>query len=136
MSDATFQSLPEVDSDEARLERIEWLADKMDYAFTLPGLKWRVGWDSILGLVPGVGDTVTLIPAAYILQQGHAMGAPKRVLARMALNAGVDWATGLIPVVGDLLDLGFKANRRNARILRIWLEAEDRVTRRTGLDQA
>ena len=119
-------------SDAERLARIEWLADKMDTAFVVPGINWRVGWDSILGLVPGVGDTLTLLPSAYILQQAHAMGAPKRTLTRMALNSGVDWATGLVPLLGDLLDVGFKANRRNARLLRQWLEAENRVPQQTG----
>lgn len=139
MSDSAFDSFAALEnrrSDAERLDRIERIARTMDHAFTVPGTSIAVGWDSILGLVPGIGDTLTLLPQAYILQQAHAMGAPKRVLTRMALNSGVDWATGLIPIVGDLLDIGFKANRRNARILRQWLESTGRVAQRTGFGQA
>lgn len=131
-----FTTLDARQSDADRLARIERLADTMDHAFTVPGTSIKVGWDAILGLVPGIGDTLTLAPQAYILQQAHAMGAPKRILTRMALNSGVDWATGLIPLVGDLLDIGFKANRRNARILRQWLESTGRVPQETGFGQA
>lgn len=101
-----------------RLERLERLAHQMDSRFRLPGTDIRFGWDALLGLVPGLGDVATLGPAAYIWLEAHRMGAPAHVKARMALNTGIDWVVGSIPLVGDLLDVGLKANRRNVALLR------------------
>lgn len=102
----------------ARIARLERLAHQLDSRFRLPGTKIRFGWDSILGLVPGVGDVVTLAPAAWIWLEAHRMGAPTGLKTRMAINSGVDWIVGSIPVVGDLFDVGIKANRRNVALLR------------------
>ncbi len=106
----------------AELDRLDRLAERMDSAFRIPGTKITLGWDSILGFVPGVGDTLALGPAAYMLYSARRMGAPKRVLARMAVNSGIDWAIGLVPLAGDIFDIGFKANRRNARLVRRYFE--------------
>ena len=76
--------------DVARLRR---LAHRMDKAFRLPIVGVRVGWDSILGLVPGIGDTLALAPAAYILKEAHRLGAPPSLLARMGANTGIDGFT-------------------------------------------
>lgn len=101
-----------------RLDRLEALAVRMDQAFRIPLTSIRFGWDSILGLVPGVGDTLAMAPAVYILHQAHDMGASKPVLARMIANIGIDWLVGLVPVVGDILDVGVKSNTRNVALLR------------------
>ncbi|MCI5038924.1 MAG: DUF4112 domain-containing protein [Donghicola eburneus] len=106
-----------------RLERAERMARLMDRAFRVPGTSIRFGWDSILGLVPGVGDTVALIPSLYILGLAHGSGASTGLLAKMVWNMILDWFIGLFPLVGDLLDVGFKANIRNARLLREHLES-------------
>lgn len=106
----------------ARLERIEAVARRMDRAFRLPFTGIRLGWDSIIGLVPGVGDTLALAPAVWIVSEAHGMGAPKPLLGQMAVNIGIDWAIGLLPLIGDLLDVGYKANTRNAALLRTWVE--------------
>ncbi len=100
------------------LDRLERLAAQMDSAFRIPLTRIRVGWDSILGLIPGIGDAAALAPAGYILYRAHQRGTPKPVLARMAGNVALDVAVGAIPVVGDLFDVGFKANRRNVALLR------------------
>ena len=102
----------------ARLDRLERLAYGMDSRFRVPGTSIRFGWDSILGLVPGLGDVASLAPASYIWLEGHRMGASNEVKGRMAVNIAVDWVVGSIPIVGDLLDVGLKANRRNVRLLR------------------
>ena len=102
----------------SELDRLEKLAHNMDTLFRIPLTSIRVGLDSILGLLPGVGDTAALAPAAYILYRAHQMGAPPSVLGRMGANVGVDWLVGSIPLVGDLFDVGFKANRRNVALLR------------------
>ncbi|MDF0600043.1 DUF4112 domain-containing protein [Psychromarinibacter sp. C21-152] len=100
------------------LARLEDLAHRMDTMFRIPMTEIRVGLDTILGLIPGIGDTATAIPAGYIVYRGYKLGAPKSLLVRMGVNAGIDWLIGSIPLVGDLFDLGFKANRRNVRLLR------------------
>lgn len=101
-------------SDLARLRR---LATRMDTQFRLPGTGIRFGWDAVLGLVPGVGDTLALLPSAYIMQQSHRLGAPKPLLARMALNTGIDLVIGSVPLVGDIFDIGWKSKIRNVDLL-------------------
>ncbi|MHA6344153.1 DUF4112 domain-containing protein [Roseivivax sp. CAU 1761] len=110
------------DRDFEHLERVERLAHRMDRAFRLPGTRIRLGWDSILGLVPGIGDTLALAPAAYILQTAYRMEAPTSTLVRMGANVGIDWLIGLVPLAGDILDVGYKSNTRNARLLRRLVE--------------
>ena len=102
----------------ARLDRLERLARNMDSRYRIPGLGIRFGWDSIIGLVPGLGDIASLGPAGFIWLEAHRMGASNAVKARMAANIGIDWAVGSVPLVGDLLDVGLKANRRNVALLR------------------
>ncbi|WP_417472284.1 DUF4112 domain-containing protein [Leisingera sp.] len=107
---------------ERKLETLDRLAQRMDRAFRIPVLGVRIGWDSIAGLVPGVGDAVALIPAGYILYSGYRMGASAPILARMAANIGVDALIGSVPLVGDLFDVAWKANTRNTALLRRHLE--------------
>lgn len=107
-----------------QLERAERVARRMDSALRLPFTRIRVGWDSLMGLVPGVGDTLAIAPAVWIIQQAHDMGVPKSTLLRMGGNLAVDWAIGLVPLLGDVFDVGFKANMRNTAILRDWVEAQ------------
>ena len=102
----------------ARLARLDRLANTLDSKFRIALLGIPVGWDSILGLIPGVGDLITLGPGAWIIVEGHRMGARKRVLGRMALNTGVDTVIGGIPLIGDAFDLFFKSHRRNVALLR------------------
>lgn len=101
-----------------RLDRLEALAMRMDRAFRIPFTGIRFGWDSIIGLIPGIGDTLVLAPSLYILHQARDMGASDPVLARMAGNVGVDWLVGLVPFIGDVLDVGVKSNTRNVALLR------------------
>lgn len=106
---------PTIEND---LDRLNRLARKMDYAFRIPLLGIRLGWDSILGLVPGVGDALALAPAGYIIKEARRLGATGPVLGRMGANVGIDLAIGAIPLIGDLFDIGWKANTRNVALLR------------------
>lgn len=105
-----------------RLERIDRWARRMDRAYRIPLTPIRFGWDAVFGLVPGIGDTLALAPALWIVKEAHDMGAPKVLLGQMGANLATDWVVGLIPLVGDIFDIGYRANTRNAGLLRRWLE--------------
>jgi len=104
------------------IDRLHRIATRMDSAVRIPILGVRVGWDSILGLVPGVGDALALAPAGYIVKEAHRLGASRSVLARMGTNIGIDLLIGTVPLIGDLFDVGWKANLRNVSLLRNHLE--------------
>ena len=103
--------------EEERLRRVRAVADFLDNSLKIPGLGYPIGWDSVIGLAPGVGDVVTGTLAAWIILQGHQLGVPKRTLLRMCGNAGLDIAGGAIPGLGDAFDVVFKANRKNLRLI-------------------
>lgn len=109
-------SLPSTDTAD-RLARIERVANVLDSRFRLPVIGVRVGWDSILGVIPGIGDAVTTVPAGWMIWQGYQMGARKRTLARMSLNAGIDLIVGGVPIIGDLFDVAFKSHKKNLALL-------------------
>jgi len=89
----------------------------MDEAVRIPGTRFRVGLDGLAGLVPGVGDALTAAVSGYALLAAARTGAPKSVIARMAGNILLDTLVGAVPVLGDVFDLAFKANRRNLHLL-------------------
>ena len=88
----------------------------MDNAIVLPG-GYRIGWDGIIGLIPGLGDVVGLAVSAWIVFGAARLGASKAILARMAGNVALETLLGSIPVLGDVFDFVFKANARNMRLL-------------------
>ena len=102
---------------QAALRRVETLAHWFDDRYRVPGTRFRVGLDGILGLIPGVGDLLTNGITAYIVYEAWRLGIPTSTLARMLANLGIDTVVGAVPLVGDLFDFGFKANRRNVRLL-------------------
>ncbi|MBK8908865.1 MAG: DUF4112 domain-containing protein [Rhodospirillales bacterium] len=104
--------------DNAEIRKIEDLADLLDSRFRVPGTGIRFGLDSLLGLLPGIGDGATAIAALYVVLRAHQLGVPKNLVLRMLGNVGLDAVLGSIPLVGDLFDLGFKANRRNVALLK------------------
>ena len=104
-------------SHEERLERIRKLTKTMDEAFTLPGTNFRVGWDSIIGLVPIAGDMATTVISAWVIREAHQMGISRWQTIRMLGNVGIDMIVGIIPGLGDLADAAFKSNTRNMKIL-------------------
>jgi hypothetical protein len=89
----------------------------MDTIFEIPVLGWRFGLDSLIGLVPGVGDAATTVVAIYIVGLAAKIGMPRVTVARMALNVAIDMLVGSIPLVGDVFDVWWKANYRNAALL-------------------
>lgn len=108
-----------------QVEKLERLAARMDSAFRIPGTKIRFGWDGILSIVPGVGDTIALLPAAYIFQSAWRMGVPPHTIGKMAFNSGIDYVIGSIPVIGTIFDVGYKSNRKNAALIREFVEQKN-----------
>jgi hypothetical protein len=89
------------------------LARFLDNAIPVPMTQYRVGFDALIGLIPGIGDAITFALASYIVFEAWRMGASKSTLAKMAGNIVLDLAVGLVPAVGDVLDVFFKASARN-----------------------
>ena len=107
----------------ARLSRV------LDAAIRIPGTDIRIGLDPILGLIPGLGDWAGALGSGYILLRAASLGAARATLLRMAANIGVDFVAGSVPVLGDIFDLGWRANERNMTLLRAHLDAPERRRR-------
>jgi hypothetical protein len=109
---------------------LERFAHWLDSVFEIPGIRWRFGIDALLGLLPGLGDTASALASIYILQAATKFGVPRITLARMTLNIGIDLLAGALPIVGDLFDLYWKANRKNVELLRRHFKANQMTERR------
>ncbi len=94
------------------------LSHYLDGLFRVPGIGWRFGLDSLIGLIPNVGDTLTSFASLYILIAGVRYGVPKITLLRMAFNIGLDYLVGIIPFFGDAFDFVWKANKQNMDLIR------------------
>ena len=110
-------------------QRIEAMELLLERAVGVPGTRFRVGLDSILGLVPVVGDVITAAMGAWLIWEARNLGMSKFQLARMVGNVGFDTAIGAIPLVGDLFDFAFKSNTRNLRIVKRYLDKHHPETR-------
>lgn len=111
-------SSSDLNSPGSRLARIDRVSRLLDSAFGIPGTRLRFGLDGVLGLVPGIGDTVTTLIATTILYEAWRAGVRKPTLLRMGLNVAGDCLLGAVPLVGDVADFFFKANRRNLELAR------------------
>ncbi|WP_261385183.1 DUF4112 domain-containing protein [Vannielia litorea] len=105
---------PAIDAEIAALHR---LARRMDALVRVPGTQIDVGLDTLLGLIPVVGDTLAAAPSAYIIWKAHRLGATPGALAYMGFNMALDWSIGSIPVLGDIFDAAYNANIRNVCLL-------------------
>ena len=99
------------------LQRLRKISHLLDNAIPIPGTKYRFGLDPILGLLPGGGDTLGGLMSVYIVFEGMRMGVPAETVGRMGFNIVLDLLTGTVPVLGDLFDVGWKANSRNVALL-------------------
>jgi hypothetical protein len=101
-----------------KLNRLAWL---MDSYFRIPSTQIRFGLDGLIGLIPGFGDALGAVISSHILTQAAQMGVPKSILLKMAFNIGFDAILGIIPVIGDVSDIVWKANQRNVQLLNDYL---------------
>lgn len=101
----------------AELLKAQKLANRLDTAFKLPFIPFRIGLDAIIGLIPGLGDAVMLVAALRIVYLGKKMGLPPGLVKVMLRNALLDFGLGFIPLVGDIVDFFYKANQANVRVM-------------------
>ena len=124
------KQMPDISRDpQAVRTRVEAMEKLLERAFVIPGINRPVGVDSIVGLIPVVGDVVTALMGAYIVWEARNLGMSKLQLTRMAANVGFDTALGAIPFAGDIFDFFWRSNSRNLRIIRKHLDKHHPGTR-------
>jgi hypothetical protein len=99
------------------VSRARLIARLLDDLIAIPGTRIGIGLDPVIGLIPGLGDVVGGALSSYILLVAAREGAPTPVLARMLGNIALDGLVGTVPLLGDVFDVGMKANRRNVDLL-------------------
>lgn len=108
------------------LGRLAWFLDE---SLPVPGTKFRIGLDGIIGLIPGVGDLAGAAMSSFVLAMAARMGVPKTLLFRMGFNVLLESLVGLVPFAGDLFDFAFKANSKNVRLLKAYFETPRKAER-------
>jgi hypothetical protein len=111
---------------EQRMARLDALAQLLDVAFIVPGTNIRYGIDGLIGLIPVIGDLITTAISLWLVREARALGAPWHVTARMLGNVALDGVVGMVPLAGDAFDVMFRANIRNMRLLRRWMDKQPR----------
>ncbi len=96
------------------------IANTLDTAVKIPFIGVRVGLDFLIGLIPGIGDAIVLLMSWRIVYLGRKMGVPKPVLTQMVRNSLLDFGLGFVPVVGDIVDIFYKANTKNVQLMERW----------------
>ena len=128
--DQMSKSLPSMSREpHAVRQRVEALEQLLERSFHVPGTKIPIGLDSIVGLVPVLGDVVTAAMGAYIVWEARNLGMSKWHLMRMAANVGVDTVLGAIPLAGDLFDFVLRSNSKNLRLIKKHLDKHHPGTR-------
>ncbi|MDF2179769.1 DUF4112 domain-containing protein [Aliiglaciecola sp. CAU 1673] len=113
---------------EKRLKSAKRLATLLDGVWTIPFTKWRFGVDALLGLLPIAGDLIGAVLGLSIVWHAQQLKAPLNVKLKMLLNILLDLVLGLVPVIGDIADMFFRKNLRNAALLEDWINQQT-VTR-------
>jgi hypothetical protein len=109
-----------------RLKQLAWL---LDSSIPIPGTRFTVGLEALIGLFPFIGDLVGVALSSFILKEAARLGVPKSVLMRMTFNVAIEGIVGMVPLAGDVFDAAFKANQRNVRLLESWLDDPKRTVR-------
>jgi Domain of unknown function (DUF4112) len=100
-----------------KLNRLRVLAKFMDSGWGIPFTKMRFGADSLIGVVPGIGDAGAAMVSLYIVLEARKLGVPNHLLVKMLANVAIDTGLGAIPIVGDVFDIFFKSNLKNIDLL-------------------
>ena len=124
---------PESDEQRRARERLAFIAWLLDSSIPIPGTRFTIGIDALIGLFPFVGDLIGVVASSYILSEANRLGVGRTVLARMAFNVAVEGVIGIVPFIGDAFDAAWKANVRNVRLLNAWAERPRETRRASGL---
>jgi hypothetical protein len=128
-----MQNAPDsVDHAPPALRGARSLARVLDTAVTVPGTRFRIGLDPLIGLIPGFGDFAGVLFSTSILFSAARLGVPRPTLVRMAANIGIEAIIGTVPLVGDLFDAGWRANTRNVRLIETHVADPARSARSGG----
>jgi hypothetical protein len=100
-----------------RDENLDLLSKALDTWWRIPGTQIRFGLDGVIGFIPGIGDLVGGLASCVIVLAAYFRGAPFVTIARMVVNLVVEVGVGMVPVLGNLFDIGWRANRRNYHLL-------------------
>lgn len=103
------------------------IAEYLDSKFTLP-FGWKIGWDGILGLIPGIGDVLTTAFSFYIIYKAALIGCPPSVILRMGLNVLIDNVLDAIPLIGNIFDFMWKSNIKNVQLMDRFLAEPHQTT--------
>ena len=121
---------------QGRVARVRRVAHMLDSKFAVPGTKVRFGLDSLVGLLPGLGDVVGVVAGTWLIVEAARLKAPKGTLAKMSVNLAVDLAGGAIPIAGDIFDLFWRSNQRNADLLKEHLASRFPESAQNPLDES
>ena len=113
---------------EEKLLRLKRLSEKLDNAFTVPGTQRKIGFDPLIGLIPGGGALIGGIISIYILHSGIRMGVPREIIIRMFSNIVLEFIIGCVPIIGDLFDAVWKSNQRNVKLIENSVISEEKNT--------
>jgi hypothetical protein len=109
----------------ATLNRIRKFSRLMDTAFRIPFTPFRIGWDPIIGLIPGLGDAIDTAMSAYILFLATRFQIPRNMFGWMVFNIALEAVVGTVPLIGDIFDAYYKSNIRNLALLEQHLQATE-----------
>ena len=118
------------------LLRAQKLANLTDSKIRIPFLGIRLGLDFLVGLIPVVGDIIMVGVSLSIVTLAKSMQVPKALRITMLKNIGIDFLLGLIPFVGDVVDLFYKSNQKNVRIMEKWWVSQNHQQIQTNSQQA
>lgn len=119
-------ALEHADERHPELERARKLSRLLDDAVRVPGTDYRIGIDPILGVLPVQGDLAGAALSLYIVLQAERAGLPREKLAGMLAHIGAEFLVGSIPILGTVIDAGWKVNERNVAVMEEYLEGETR----------
>lgn len=109
-----------------RFQRVRTVATLLDNAIEIPIVRYRIGLDPLIGLLPIGGDFLSFLVSIYLVLESARLGTPHSVLTRMTLNIALETLAGSVPALGDLVDVAWKANAQNLQLLETHLNAPDR----------
>jgi hypothetical protein len=98
-------------------ENLDLLSHLLDDFIKVPGTSVRFGLDGIVGVIPGIGDLIGGIASCIIIIAAWVRGVSYGTVLRMVANVGIEVVCGSVPVLGDMFDIAWRANRRNYALL-------------------